>query len=57
MDKYVLHQIRTNDGEIRTIQFAIAIIAAGAFSGDVAELADIGTGEELLSVPLPVVPR
>ncbi|XP_018055633.1 PREDICTED: FAD-dependent oxidoreductase domain-containing protein 1-like isoform X1 [Atta colombica] len=49
--------IKTNDGEIKTIKFAIAIIAAGAFSGDVAELADIGTGENLLSVPLPVVPR
>ncbi|KYN36804.1 FAD-dependent oxidoreductase domain-containing protein 1 [Trachymyrmex septentrionalis] len=49
--------IKTNDGETRTIKFAIAIIAAGAFSGDVAELADIGTGENLLSVPLPVIPR
>lgn len=49
--------IETNDGEIRKIQFCMAVIAAGAFSGDVAELADIGTGEELLSVPLPVVPR
>ncbi|XP_071567708.1 FAD-dependent oxidoreductase domain-containing protein 1 [Temnothorax nylanderi] len=49
--------IETEDGEIRTIEFARAIIAAGAFSGNVAELADIGTGEGLLSVPLPVVPR
>ncbi|CAL1675072.1 unnamed protein product [Lasius platythorax] len=49
--------IKTDDGEIKKIQFCMAIIAAGAFSGDVAELADIGTGEELLSVPLPVVPR
>ncbi|XP_070156253.1 FAD-dependent oxidoreductase domain-containing protein 1 [Polyergus mexicanus] len=49
--------VKTNSGEIRKIQFCKAIIAAGAFSGDVAELADIGTGEDLLSVPLPVVPR
>ncbi|KAL6432438.1 hypothetical protein ACFW04_006788 [Cataglyphis niger] len=49
--------IKTNSGEIRKIQFCKAVIAAGAFSGDVAELADIGTGEDLLSVPLPVVPR
>ncbi|XP_024871919.1 FAD-dependent oxidoreductase domain-containing protein 1-like, partial [Temnothorax curvispinosus] len=41
--------IETEDGEIRTIEFARAIIAAGAFSGNVAELADIGTGEGLLS--------
>lgn len=50
-------QIKTDDGEIKTIKFSIAIIAAGAFSSDIAELADIGTGEKLLSVPLPVVPR
>ncbi|XP_018307528.1 FAD-dependent oxidoreductase domain-containing protein 1 isoform X1 [Mycetomoellerius zeteki] len=49
--------IKTDDGEIKTIKFSIAIIAAGAFSSDIAELADIGTGEKLLSVPLPVVPR
>ncbi|XP_072747613.1 FAD-dependent oxidoreductase domain-containing protein 1 [Anoplolepis gracilipes] len=49
--------IKKNDGEIRKIEFSKVVIAAGAFSGDVAELADIGTGEELLSVPLPVVPR
>lgn len=52
-----MYQIKTDDGEIKKIQFCMAVIAAGAFSGDVAELADIGTGEELLSVPLPVVPR
>ncbi|XP_011689454.1 PREDICTED: FAD-dependent oxidoreductase domain-containing protein 1-like isoform X2 [Wasmannia auropunctata] len=49
--------IKTEDGEIKTIEFAIAIIAAGAFSGEIAELADIGIGERLLSVALPVEPR
>lgn len=49
--------IETNEGEVKAIQFSAAVIAAGAFSGDVAELADIGTGEGILSVPLPVVPR
>lgn len=49
--------IKTKDGETKKISFAVAIIAAGAFSGDVAEMADIGVGEDILSVPLPVVPR
>ncbi|XP_020278621.1 FAD-dependent oxidoreductase domain-containing protein 1-like [Pseudomyrmex gracilis] len=49
--------IQMNDGEIRSIEFAIVVIAAGAFSGQVAEMANIGTGEEILSVPLPVEPR
>ncbi|XP_032670917.1 FAD-dependent oxidoreductase domain-containing protein 1-like [Odontomachus brunneus] len=49
--------IETSNGEIKKIQFCMCVIAAGAFSGDVAELADIGTGEGILSVPLPVVPR
>ncbi|KYQ52523.1 FAD-dependent oxidoreductase domain-containing protein 1 [Trachymyrmex zeteki] len=55
--QYINAEIKTDDGEIKTIKFSIAIIAAGAFSSDIAELADIGTGEKLLSVPLPVVPR
>lgn len=42
---------------MKTIDFCIAIIAAGPFSGQVAEYADIGTGEGILSVPLPVEPR
>ncbi|XP_012216679.1 FAD-dependent oxidoreductase domain-containing protein 1 [Linepithema humile] len=49
--------VKTKDGEIKKIEFSSVIIAAGAFSGDVAELADIGMGKDLLSVPLPVVPR
>ncbi|EZA52292.1 hypothetical protein DMN91_007042 [Ooceraea biroi] len=49
--------IETDDGEIHSIQFSAVVIAAGAFSGDVAEMANIGTGKDTLSVPLPVVPR
>lgn len=50
-------QVRLPGGEIRTIKFAQAIIAAGARSGEVARLARIGTGSGMLSVPLPVEPR
>lgn len=50
-------QVRLANGELRTIKFATAIIAAGAHSGEVARLARIGTGSGMLSVPLPVEPR
>lgn len=50
-------QVRLPGGELRTIKFAQAIIAAGAQSGAVAELARIGRGPGMLSVPLPVEPR
>lgn len=46
-----------NNGEIRKIQFSLCVIAAGAFSGEIAKLADVGTGEGIMSVSLPVVPR
>lgn len=49
--------IKTDKGELRTIKFAIAVIAAGAQSGEVARMARIGTGKGLLSIPLPVEPR
>lgn len=47
------------DGEVeyRTVNFAICIIAAGAQSGRVAELARVGCGPGMLSFPLPVEPR
>lgn len=41
----------------RTMSFSSCVIAAGAFSGEVAAKARIGNGPGLLSVPLPVVPR
>ncbi|XP_053692776.1 FAD-dependent oxidoreductase domain-containing protein 1 [Sabethes cyaneus] len=49
--------IRMKDGELRNVKFSIAIIAAGAQSGNVAKMARIGTGKNMLSVPLPVEPR
>lgn len=49
--------VQTPEGERKTINFAICIIAAGADSGQVAELLNIGTGRGILSVPLPVERR
>lgn len=54
VDKIV---VRKNNGEVRTIKFGIVIIAAGASSRKVAEMARIGTRKGLLSFPLPVEPR
>lgn len=50
-------QVKMANGEIRTIKFAICVMAAGAQSGKLARLANIGTGKGLLSIPLPVEPR
>lgn len=47
----------TKEEEYKAIKFAICIIAAGAHSGAVAELARIGTGSGMLAFPLPVEPR
>lgn len=49
--------VREPDGNLYPIKFAICVIAAGPQSGHVARLAKIGTGEGLLSIPLPVEPR
>ncbi|KAG8230939.1 hypothetical protein J437_LFUL002972 [Ladona fulva] len=49
--------IRTPEGEIKAIKFAIGVIAAGSQSGEVAKMARIGVGKGLLSIPLPVEPR
>ena len=50
-------QVKMPNGELRTIKFAIAVIAAGAQSGNIAQLARIGNGKGILSIPLPVEPR
>jgi FAD-dependent oxidoreductase domain-containing protein 1 len=46
--------VKMKDGEIRTIKFAYCIVAAGAYSADVAKMVGIGCGSGLLSIPLPV---
>jgi FAD-dependent oxidoreductase domain-containing protein 1 len=45
------------DGDIRTIDFAMCVMAAGAQSGEVSKLAGIGMGTGLLRKALPVEPR
>ncbi|XP_034476774.1 FAD-dependent oxidoreductase domain-containing protein 1 [Drosophila innubila] len=49
--------VSSGDGNQRTVRFDTCVLAAGAHSGQVARLAKIGTGQDLLSVPLPVEPR
>lgn len=49
--------VKMENGEVRPIKFAHAIIAAGAHSGNVAKLAKIGVTDGMRSIPLPVEPR
>jgi len=49
--------VRTPSGELKTIKFAICVVAAGHESARIAEMARIGRGEGTLSVPVPVEPR
>lgn len=37
--------------------FGICIVAAGAESGNIAQMAKIGKGKGFLSTPLPIEPR
>ncbi|XP_076161419.1 FAD-dependent oxidoreductase domain-containing protein 1 [Ptiloglossa arizonensis] len=54
LDKLI---IKTPEGETRTIKFSIAIVAAGASSGEIAKMAKIGTENGIRSLSLPVEPR
>ena len=45
------------DGEHRSIEFAYCIIAAGVETVELAQLAKIGVGSGMLSVPLPIKTR
>lgn len=48
---------RTKDNEEYEIKFAICILAAGGCSGEVAKSAQIGVGDGLLKIPLPIQHR
>jgi len=49
--------VKTPSGELKTIHFGVCIIAAGHESSNIADMARIGRGHGILSVPLPVEPR
>lgn len=51
--------VKLNTGEVKRITFATCIVAAGAWSGQIAQLLRIGKKGQtgILSVPLPVEPR
>lgn len=49
--------VKLPNGETRNIKFAMCVLAAGAESGKIARMANIGTGIDVLSVALPVEPR
>ena len=49
--------VRTQNGHVHPIQFAICVDAAGAESRAVARLAGIGVGEKSLAFDLPVMSR
>lgn len=48
---------QTPDNEEHYVKFAACILAAGDKSGHIARLAKIGTGDGLLTVPLPIEKR
>lgn len=48
---------KTEDQEEYSIKFAICILAAGDNSGHIASLAKVGTGDGILSIPLPIERR
>lgn len=49
--------VRTKSGELKSIFYSHLVIAAGHESGAIADMARIGRGKGILSVPLPVEPR
>ncbi|XP_050529128.1 FAD-dependent oxidoreductase domain-containing protein 1-like isoform X2 [Daktulosphaira vitifoliae] len=50
-------KVKLPNGELQQMVFGLCIIAAGADSGKVAQLAKLGNGKGFLSTPLPIEPR
>jgi FAD-dependent oxidoreductase domain-containing protein 1 len=48
---------KTPDNEEHEIKFAACILAAGHNSSEIGKMAKIGTGDGLLSIPLPIEKR
>ena len=53
----LFRSVKTDKGELKTVKYAYCVVAAGHESGKIADMARIGRGEGMLSVPLPVEPR
>lgn len=50
-------QVTLNNGEKRTITFALLVVAAGAGTADIGRLVGIGKEAGLLGVPIPIEAR
>lgn len=50
-------EVTMADGEKRTINFAILVVAAGAWAGEFGRMAGIGDGKGILGMPIPIEPR
>ncbi|XP_012149508.1 FAD-dependent oxidoreductase domain-containing protein 1 isoform X4 [Megachile rotundata] len=49
--------VKTPEGETHKIKFSSAVVAAGAFSGNVAKMAKLGAANDIRRISLPVEPR
>lgn len=49
--------VKLNNGEVKRITFATAVVAAGAWSSNIADMLHIGKGKGILKCPLPIEPR
>lgn len=49
--------VKMPDGSVEPIKFGMCVIAGGANSGKIGQMARIGNGPGVLSIPLPIEPR
>ncbi|XP_052094541.1 FAD-dependent oxidoreductase domain-containing protein 1-like isoform X1 [Mytilus californianus] len=49
--------IKDEEGNLHQMHFSLVINCAGAWAGEIAEMAGIGPGKDVFSIPLPVEPR